>query len=391
MAQARQAIETAGADAQVRAAATRSLEDARLDEQIASELEKTLLSQMAGMGGAAFGTESFLDNPETIRQLEALAHSSSPIGSMNLGPLMSAEEYAAMISSGAWGSNPKMAAATDPTLQDTSRIGPYRGIIPQLQRRLRILDLIPTGTMVGNSFYYTRMAGSLDTAAEVADLSLKAQGDAELSDAQVVARTIAHWNKVSRPQLDDVAGLATTMQTRLVYGCNRRVENAVLAGNGVGQNLLGILNTTGIASVAFSSGIELLNLPLDGITDILTSEAEPNAVVFNPTDWAAIVKRRAGATDGTWQGEYLVADPGGMAAPTLWGVPVVQSTAMPAGQALVGDFSLGATLFIREGVNFRISDSDQDDFLRNRITMLAETRVGLAVWQPTCFALVHLA
>jgi HK97 family phage major capsid protein len=391
VAQARQVIEAAGDDAQVRAAGERELGYARRDEQIAGELERTLLSQMAGMGGAALGSESFLDNPETVRQLEALAHSSSPVGSMNLGPLMSAEEYAAMIESGAWGSNPKMAAGTDPALQDTSRIGPYRGIIPQLQRRLRILDLIPAGTMVGNSFYYTRLAGSLDTAAEVADLSIKAQGDAELSDAQVVAKTIAHWNKISRPQLDDVAGLATTMQTRLIYGVNRRIENAVLAGDGVGQNMLGILNTTGIASVAFSAGVELLDLPLDGIAAILTSEAEPNAVVLNPNDWAAMVKRRAGATDGTWSGAYLYGEPGDQAVPTLWGLPLITSTAMPAGQALVGDFSLGAVLYIREGVNFRISDSDQDDFLKNRITMLAEARVGLAVYQPSCFALIHLA
>ena len=36
-------------------------------------------------------------------------------------------------------------------------------------------------------------------------------------------------------------------------------------------------------------------------------------------------------------------------------------------------------------------NSDQDDFVKNRLTMLGEGRFGLAVFQPSAFALVHLA
>ncbi len=38
----------------------------------------------------------------------------------------------------------------------------------------------------------------------------------------------------------------------------------------------------------------------------------------------------------------------------------------------------------------RISDSDQDDFIRNEVTYLGEGRFGLAVYQPTAFAKVTL-
>jgi hypothetical protein len=50
----------------------------------------------------------------------------------------------------------------------------------------------------------------------------------------------------------------------------------------------------------------------------------------------------------------------------------------------------GATLFVRERVHVLISDSDQDDFLRNRVTLLGEMRAAIAIWQPSCFALVDL-
>ena len=74
----------------------------------------------------------------------------------------------------------------------------------------------------------------------------------------------------------------------------------------------------------------------------------------------------------------------------LWGLPAVPSKVLAPGTAIVGDFSQ-CTLYVREGANVRISDSDQDDFIRNRVTLLGEGRFGLAVWQPAAFAVVDLA
>ena len=51
------------------------------------------------------------------------------------------------------------------------------------------------------------------------------------------------------------------------------------------------------------------------------------------------------------------------------------STALAQGQALVGAFGTCARLFIREAVNVRVSDADQNDFTTNRVTALAELRV----------------
>jgi HK97 family phage major capsid protein len=69
----------------------------------------------------------------------------------------------------------------------------------------------------------------------------------------------------------------------------------------------------------------------------------------------------------------------------------VTSTVMPVGQALIGDFGQCATLFVREGVNVRVSDADQDDFVRNQVTLFAEGRFAIAIWRPACLSVVHLA
>jgi HK97 family phage major capsid protein len=74
----------------------------------------------------------------------------------------------------------------------------------------------------------------------------------------------------------------------------------------------------------------------------------------------------------------------------MWGLPAVPTNALAPGQALVGAFGTAARVFIREAVNVRLSDADQDDLMKNRLTALAELRAGLAVWQPSGFCLVHL-
>ena len=59
---------------------------------------------------------------------------------------------------------------------------------------------------------------------------------------------------------------------------------------------------------------------------------------------------------------------------------IAESVDVPAGEAIV-----------REGVNVKVSDSDQDDFVRNRVTILAECRVALVVWRPDFFSLPKLS
>ena len=351
----------------------------------ATDLESALLHQVAGLASGGL-VDSFLENPDMVRELEGLATSSVPVGRLNLGSALGRDDLVSMIESGRWG-QPKLAATGDVTVPDTARLGPYAGVIPQLRRTIRLLDLIPSAPMDGHAFDFTQEQGSFDTAAETLEGATKPAGDLTLADAEVVAKTIAHWFKLKRQQLADVPALGTVVQNRLTYGVLRRLENQIVAGDGTGENLTGILATSGIASVAFAAGTALSDLSLTGITDVLLSNAEPDGVVLNPTDVQTMLVAKASGS-----GERLDSDGAFGAMPqTFWGLPLIASSVVPVGTAIVGDWAHGATLFVREGVNVRLSDSDQDDFVKNRVTMLAEGRFGLAIWQPSCFALVHLA
>ena len=392
MVEAREVIRQAAGDQQVRRAGEVALERARGDASIADELERTILSGMAGISSARF-SDSFLDDPSVVEELQSLATSKTPIGNMRLGPAMSAESLAQTIQSGNWGGSGRLAASTV-DLPDPARQQAPWGIRPEVRRPLRILDLIATSTMSGESFTYVQEASPGDapsgsdpfsSASPVVEGDTKPQSSVVLTDATVRAVTIAHYYKLLRQQMSDVPGLATIVESRLNYGVLRQVENQILAGDGTGENMLGILKSS-IGSVVYDGSQLVADQVLEAVVDVLVSNATPNAVVVNPLDWAAM--RKARATDGG-DGHYFSGGPFIQTASQLWDIAVITSNAIPVGQVLVGDFSQ-VTLFIREAVNVRLSDADQDDFIRNRVTMLGEGRFGCALWMPAAFALVHL-
>jgi HK97 family phage major capsid protein len=117
------------------------------------------------------------------------------------------------------------------------------------------------------------------------------------------------------------------------------------------------------------------------MTTVILQDADPNFVVANPLTWQDIMIMKAAGS-----GEYLAGGPFAYTAPTIWGLALTASRAVTQRNPLVGD-SMGATLLFREGVNVKSTDSDQDDFVRNRVTVLAEARVAFPVWRPASFAI----
>ncbi len=139
----------------------------------------------------------------------------------------------------------RMAAVTDnaPSL----RRGDSFGIVPQLRRPLTFLDLIPAVPVQGKTFDYVIESGSLDSAAEVPEGTIKPEANAVYNDATATVQTIAHWIKVNKQQLADSDDLAARLRSRLAYGVLRRLESQVINGDGLGVNVRGILQTTGTA------------------------------------------------------------------------------------------------------------------------------------------------
>lgn len=320
----------------------------------------------------AWSAKAMLADPELRSTLERHSSASkSHLGEVNLGQLISRDALKADVSA---------------TTQQ--RLGPYYGVVPQLQRPLRVLDLIPTGTMDGLSFYYTQETGTFLAAGQV-EGQTKQESDITYTDVIATAETIAAYQKVRKQVLSDTSALQSILESRLRYSVLRKLEAEVLAGNGSSPNIQGIIGEAGVQTV--THGVDLtdtapgMDLILTGMTKIILADSYPDAIVMHPTDWSEALRSKT-----TGSGEYFSNGPFSVTAQSMWGLPLIPSPAIPLGEALVGDFSMGAQLFIREGVNVIMSDNDGSDFTQNRVTILAEMRAALAIWRPSLFCLVNL-
>jgi HK97 family phage major capsid protein len=267
------------------------------------------------------------------------------------------------------------------------------GIMPLLQAPLQITDLVSVGATDANVIEWVRQSAIANNAAEVAEATAttgtsgtKPESGMTFVVESTTVRTIAHWIPSTKQALQDMPQLRTLVDSMLVDGVARRLNSEVLQGDGVAPNLLGLLNTPGIGSVARTTepNVEAI---YKGILACRLAFFEPNAVVLHPNNWTAIRLSRDDSGAGAGTGGYLFGPPSIPGADTLWGLRVVQDTTMPANTALVGQFNQGI-LYVRDGVSVIATDSHSDFFVRNLVAILAEGRYAFTVPRPQAFCKV---
>jgi HK97 family phage major capsid protein len=251
------------------------------------------------------------------------------------------------------------------------------GIIAIPQRPLSIRDLLAPGRTNSTLIQYFRETLFANNAAPVAEGTLKPESNItfEQRDAKVIK--LAHWIKATTEILDDAPALQSVIDQRLRYGLQFVEDLQLLMGSGAANNLSGIYtNATAYAApfaVAGETRIDRLRLAfLQGELALLPADA----AIMHPSDWAQIELLK------DTQGRYLIGNPQGTLAPTLWGRRIVTTLAMPANSFLAGNFRDSAQIFDREDANVVVSTENQDDFIYNRVTIMAEERLALADYRP---------
>ncbi|ODT69041.1 MAG: capsid protein [Pelagibacterium sp. SCN 63-23] len=269
------------------------------------------------------------------------------------------------------------------TSSGTSLVPAHRidGIVTPYERALTIRDVIGSARTTSNVIEFPREDGFDNQAKPVAEGAPKPYSDLTFELESAPVRTIAHLFKISRQMLDDGPALADYIGRRGTYGLKLVEENQILAGNGAGQNIHGIIPQATAFVPQFSgakdTAFDRVNQAISQAED---AEVPVNAVVMNRRDWRAML----GLKDGD---DRYIADqsPFGLQAQRLWNLPVVATNAMPAGTFLVGAFQDGATIFDRLDVEVLISTENDRDFERNLATVRVESRLALAVFRPGAF------
>lgn len=263
------------------------------------------------------------------------------------------------------------------------------GIILVEQQRLMIRDLLATGQTTMNAVPYVQEDTFTNAATTVAEGATKPEATFDTSAASAPVKKVAVTAKVTDELWADFPALQSYIDDRLRFMVLQEEEDQLLNGDGVGANMTGILNTTGIQTQALGADTRPDAIH-KGITKIRSvGFFEPDGIVINPNDWEDLRLLKDGNSQyyggGPFTGAY---GNNGLVQNSIWGLPAVITTAIAAGTALVGAFQLGAQVFFREGIRMDSTNSNQDDFVKNLITIRVEERLALAVYRPKAFCTI---
>lgn len=251
------------------------------------------------------------------------------------------------------------------------------------QRDLTVRSLIAPGQTSSSAIEYVQETGFTNNAGMVAEGTLKPESTLKLDLKNAPVRKIAHWFLASAEILADAPGLRSMIDNRLRYGLAFVEDVQLLKGDGTGQNLSGIKPQaadyavpSGLTGYATPSMIDKLRIAQ---LQVALALYPADGQVLHPIDWAVIEMMKDG------EGRYLIGNPQGTLAPTLWGLPVIPTMAQTVGEFTVGAWKMGAQLFDREQSGVLVSTEDGDNFRRNMVTILAEERLALTVYRPEAF------
>ena len=255
-------------------------------------------------------------------------------------------------------------------------------IVPGAFQMLTLEALLPSTPTSSNAIEFTKEASFTNNAAEASEGAQKAESALTWSLVNMPISTVAHFIKISKQLAADAPALAAYVNSRMVYGVNRKVEGQLAVGDGTSPNISGMFDTGnytahGYANADLGSTLKKLVLFRKVIADLWAAGYPADAIVLNPVDWAGIEIDLLTTSAGQ---NRLAYDAAGNA--RLWGIPVVQSVGVAADTFLIGAFQQAYMVHNREGVVVELSDSDGDNFQKNLITVRAERRLALATEVP---------
>lgn len=275
------------------------------------------------------------------------------------------------------------------------------GFTERTLRPGRVRDLFPAERTNAAMLYGIRETGYINRARVVPErtaadgtaatgaasdvFGLKPKSELTIVPVSYPIATIAHIMYVHRQTLEDEPRMRGILDRDMIDGVKMAEDEQILWGDGVGDNLTGLMNTDGIQTYAGLATDRKSAQIRRAATRAILAYFQPTGVVLHPFDWEDIELE----TDAN--GAYTVAVSVAVGGEKrVWRLNVTDSPAMQEGTALVGAFGTGAKLFDREQVNIAVSTENRDLFERNAYTLRAEERLGIVVDRPESFVSLDL-
>lgn len=247
-----------------------------------------------------------------------------------------------------------------------------------VRRPLVVADLFSSERISGNALTYfvesATVEGGPAFTTEANEKPMMSFGDP--TPVTVALAKIASYMKESDEMIEDAAWLADAINGRGMYQHELAVESYLVSA---------LSGTSGIGTASLLTPDGIFNAIMTVQTN---SGFAADAILINPTDYANLRLRK------DQNGQYLG---GGFAfggygngsvelQPSIWGIPTVITPAVGVGTCFVGAFKAGGSVVRKNnGVVVDIANQNEDDFIKNLVTILIEERIALAVRRPAAF------
>ena len=278
-----------------------------------------------------------------------------------------------------------------PTAGQTTQVvdNAYLPILPEVERKFRVRNALRQGSMSGDAVQFPDISASTDSAGVVAEGSAKQQVDKTFALQTYNAQTIAGYMRLSNQMLADFQGITSY----LAYELPRQIYNAedvqLLTGNGSAPNLYGLSNgaksDADLVGTSFEDAIASglatkYDCILAAIGLLKSSDYAPDAIMMNPSDLVQLAYARD--TNGQYTAPVIFVDN----VPTIYGLPIQESSAVASDTFYVMDSQNVGQLFQREGVSVRFFEQDGNNVTTNETTVRGEMREAFAKFHSdACF------
>ena len=253
------------------------------------------------------------------------------------------------------------------------------------ERRVHVRQFLPVGTTNSDKIRYIKETNFTDNTGVTAEGDASGQNDFDLVATDAVVEKISAHFRVSKEALNDTAGLASHISLRGMEKYMKTEDAYNLYDSTYGLTV----TSTDYALDQYTGDADAqeYDVLLEAIKQIRNRNYQPSAVMMSVSRYFDMIRNKDA------DGRYIFPQDVifGSRVPSILGVPVIATNAIndtdgDADDFLVADFAQLTTLFDRESVSVRFYEQDQDNAIKDLVTVQVAGRLALPTYLPNAGA-----
>lgn len=248
------------------------------------------------------------------------------------------------------------------------------------ERKVHVRQFLPNGTTNSDKIRYIQESNFTDNTAVTAEGVASGQNDFDLTATDAVVEKISAHFRVSKEALNDTAGLASHISLRGMEKYMVEEDSYLLYDSTYGLTITSTDYT--LDSYTGDADAQEHDVLMEAIKQIENRNYRPSAIMMSISRFYDMIRRKDA------NGNYIFPQDiaFGTRVPTLRGVPIVATNALNANDFLVADFAQLTTLFDRESMQVRFYEQDQDNVVKDLVTVQISGRLALPTYLPNAGA-----